>query len=62
MQVLDKFNKSELIKFDNHVNVIGSNGQPQNPTYLRRAKGLVKNERAEWVDDKTIRMLDLSLN
>lgn len=48
----------ESDKFDNHVNVIGVDGQSQNPTYLRRAKGLVKNRRAQWVDDKTIRILE----
>ena len=44
-------------KFDNRINVINISGQPQHPTYLHRAKGLVKNGRAEWVDQKTIRIL-----
>lgn len=44
-------------KFDNHISVIDTSGQPQNPTYLRRAKGLVKNGRAEWVNEKTIKFI-----
>ena len=59
-QVLNKCEQSEPSKFDNHVNVIGADGQSQNPTYLRRAKGLVKNGRAEWADEKTIRIFESS--
>lgn len=44
-------------KFDNHINVIDNDGKHLNPSYLHRAKGLVKNGRAEWVDGKTIKML-----
>ena len=57
-QVLDKCEQPEQTKFDNHVDVIGADGQAQNSTYLRRAKGLVKNGRAEWADEKTIRILE----
>lgn len=59
-QVLDKYQQPAIVKFDNHVNVFGADGQPQNSTYLRRAKGLVKKERAEWIDEKAIRILDSS--
>lgn len=52
--------KLESEKFDNHVNVIGADGQSKNPTYLHRAKGLVKNGRAEWIDEKTIKMIESS--
>lgn len=38
------------------ISVIGAGGQPQNPTYMRRAKGLVKNGRAHWMDEKTIQL------
>ena len=40
------------------ITVIDTTGQPQNPTYLRRAKGLVKNGRAEWIDENTIRLFE----
>ena len=60
-QVLEIIEQQEPVKFDHHVQVVGVDGQVRNDTYLRRAKGLVKNERAEWVDDKTIRMVDESV-
>ena len=44
-------------KVDNRVNVIDADGHEVNPTYTRRARGLVKDGRAEWLDDKTIRLL-----
>jgi len=47
----------KVTKFDNIVNVIDVDDQPKNHTYLRRARGLVKDGRAEWVGEKTIRML-----
>lgn len=59
-QCLDKYKQPKPVKFDNHVNVIDPDGYPHNQTYLRRAKGLVKNGRAEWVDEKTIKILELS--
>jgi hypothetical protein len=55
-QVLAYYQQQEPKKFDNHVHVIDAAGQLQNPTYLHRAKGLVKNGRAEWVDKKTIQL------
>ena len=45
------------VRFDNHIHVIDASGRHLNPSYIHRAKGLVKNGRAEWVDDKTIRMI-----
>lgn len=48
----------ETDTFDNRVRVIDADGQAKNDTYLRRAKGLVKNERAEWVNERTIKMID----
>jgi len=44
-------------KFDNRIKVIDISGQPQNFTYFRRAKGLIKNGRAEWINENTIRIL-----
>lgn len=44
-------------KFDNQIFVLDINGQEMHPTYLRRARGLVKNGRAEWLNDKTIQLL-----
>ena len=55
---MEKNNMQPNIKgFDNHINVIDTTGRHLNPSYIHRAKGLVKNGRAEWVDDKTIRMV-----
>ena len=55
---MDKNNKQvDSGKFDNHINVIDATGNHLNPSYLHRAKGLVKNGRAEWVDEKTIRII-----
>ncbi len=39
---------------EKNIIVIDDNNMKYNPTYLRRAKGLVKNGRARWVDDHTI--------
>ena len=36
------------------VKVIDENGKTYSSTYTKRARGLVKNNRAYWVDDKTI--------
>ena len=55
---MDKSNKQiDSGKFDNHINVIDATGNHLNPSYIHRAKGLVKNGRAEWVDEKTIRII-----
>jgi len=43
--------------FDNKINVIDITGKHLHPSYTHRAKGLVKNGRAEWVDEKTIRLV-----
>jgi len=57
-EVLDKCNISNASEPDNRViTVIDKNSIKCNPTYLRRAKGLVKNGRAKWVDDTTIQLL-----
>ncbi len=53
-------NNAEQTKFDNLIDVINTTGQSQHTTYLRRANGLVKNGRAQWVDEKTIRLLEPS--
>jgi len=45
-------------KFDNRVQVFDASDQPQHPTYLHRAKGLVKQGRAEWINEKSIRLLE----
>lgn len=44
------------------VNVFYSNGFRANNTYLKRAKGLVKNNKAKWIDDNSIMMLDDQLS
>ena len=36
------------------INVIDENGKSYSSTYVKRAKGLVKHDRAYWVDDSTI--------
>ncbi len=40
----------------NQINVVDCNNIPLEPTYVRRARQLIKNERAEWVSVNTIRM------
>ena len=45
-------------KFDNHIHVIDATGNQLNPSYLHRARGLVKNGRAQWVNDNTIRIIN----
>ncbi len=40
------------------ITVIDKNSIVKNSTYLRRAKGLVKKERAEWVNENTIQLKD----
>lgn len=50
-----------MISNDRYIQVIDARGEAQTPTYLRRAKGLVKNGRAEWVNETTIRIFDLSI-
>lgn len=40
----------------NQINVVDCNNIPLEPTYVRRARQLIKNERAEWVAVNTIRM------
>jgi hypothetical protein len=42
-----------------NIIVIDENNVKHNSTYLRRAKGLVKNGRARWVDDNTICLTEL---
>ncbi len=37
-----------------NVNVVDESGNRYVPTYAKRAKGLVKNGRARWVDENTI--------
>ena len=44
---------------EKNIIVIDENNIKHNSTYLRRAKGLVKNGRARWVDDKTICLTEL---
>ena len=39
-----------------NITVIDEWGKTYQPTWLRRAKGLVKNGRARWVDGQTIRL------
>lgn len=39
---------------EKNVHVIDEEGRTYAPTYPRRAKGLVKNGRARWVDEETI--------
>lgn len=36
------------------IKVTDENGHTYSSTYVKRAKGLVKNNRAYWVDDKSI--------
>lgn len=36
------------------INVIDENGKSYSSTYVKRAKGLVKHDRAYWVDESTI--------
>ncbi len=56
-QAINQYNQSELVVSDKRtIAVIDVNGMVQNPTYLRRAKGLVKNDRAQWVNEKTIQL------
>lgn len=43
-----------MIPIIKNITVIDENGNSLESTYFRRAKGLVKNERARWVDDETI--------
>lgn len=40
------------------INVLLENGVILNKTYLKRAKGLVKNNRAKWINDTTIELLE----
>ena len=41
-----------------HINVTMADGRSLTPTYLRRAKQLVKTGRARWVDDEAICLLE----
>lgn len=43
-----------MIPITKNILVIDENGNSLEPTYMKRAKGLVKNGRARWVDDKSI--------
>lgn len=43
-----------MIPIAKSINVIDENGNSLEPTYLKRAKGLVKNGRARWIGDKSI--------
>ncbi len=43
-----------MIPIIKNVTVVDENGKQYEPTYLRRAKGLVKNGRARFVADNTI--------
>lgn len=45
-----------MIPIEKNIIVIDENQVKRHSTYLRRAKGLVKNGRAQWVDEKTIRL------
>ncbi|MCL2406804.1 MAG: hypothetical protein FWC95_02630 [Defluviitaleaceae bacterium] len=47
---------SNIEKFNNRINVINADGIAVNPTYIRRARGLVKTGKAEWIDEKAIRI------
>jgi hypothetical protein len=40
------------------VNVIDSSGNPLTSTYLKRARQLVKQERAKWIAPDTVRLLE----
>jgi len=55
---MDKINRQlNSGRFDNSINVIDATGKHLTPSYFHRAKGLVKNGRAKWVDDKTIQII-----
>lgn len=43
-----------MIPIEKNIVVIDDNNNKYNPTYLRRAKGLVKNGRARWINNNTI--------
>jgi hypothetical protein len=43
-----------MIPIIKNISVTDTLGQEYEPTYLRRAKGLVKNGRARWVDENKI--------
>ncbi|MGL5437513.1 MAG: hypothetical protein ACRDBO_19365 [Lachnospiraceae bacterium] len=36
--------------------MVDCDGTPLEPTYIKRARQLVKNQRAEWVSENTVRM------
>jgi len=51
-----------MIPITKNICVTDEFGNSLHPTYLRRAKGLVKKGRARWVDNETIREILKMLN
>lgn len=51
-----------MIPIAKNISVVDQNGKLLEPTYPRRAKGLVKNGRAIWVQQTTICLNSNSLN
>ncbi|MDR1541070.1 MAG: hypothetical protein LBU32_24355 [Clostridiales bacterium] len=49
---------NEVVFIASKVNVVDNHGNPLTPTYLKRARQLVKQERASWIAPDTVRMVE----